>query len=288
LRKRLKEKLKTALPEEALSKVYSSFDIIGDIAIIKTNQLTPEEAEATAKQILTIHKRIKAVYTQTSAIKRGYRDRELKLLVGEERTTTTHKEAGCTFQVDIAKCYFSPRLSCERTRIAKLVHNGETVINMFAGVGCFSVIIAKKVPEVKVYSIDINPAAYEFMVENARVNRVYGKVQPLFGDSKTIIEAQLRGVADRVLMPLPELALQYLPASLTALRPWGGWIHFHDFKHAIPKEDAIEQTKTEVAAKLDSLGVKYVFDFARIVRSTGPNWWHIALDTKITWLPSKF
>jgi len=288
LRKRLKKKLTTDLPAESVSKVYSAFDIVGDVAIIKTNQLNPEEAKAAAKKILAIHKNMKAVYTQSGAIKSGFRDRELKLLAGEEKSTVVHTESGCTFRVDIAKCYFSPRLSCERTRIAKLVQAGEVVVNMFAGVGCFSIIIAKTVPQVKVYSIDVNPSAFEFMVENVRKNRVYGIVQPLVGDAKTVIEAQLMGLADRVLMPLPELALQYLPSALMALKPRGGWIHFHYFLHATPTEDPVEKTKEQAAARLDSLGVKYVFDYGRVIRSTGPYWWHIVLDVKVSGVPSKF
>jgi tRNA (guanine37-N1)-methyltransferase len=288
LRKRLKKKLTADLAADALSKVYSAFDTVGDVAIIKTSQFNPEEAKAIADKILANHKHMKAVYTQSGAIKSGFRDRELKLLAGEEKTTVVHTESGCNFKVDIAKCYFSPRLSCERTRIAKLVQDGEVVVNMFAGVGCFSVLIAKKAPEVKVYSIDVNPSAFEFMVENVRKNRVYGKVVPLLGDAKAIVETQLVGVADRVLMPLPELALQYLPSALMALKPAGGWIHLHYFLHAAPTEDPIEKTKVQAAAKLDSLGVKYAFEYGRVVRSTGPYWWHIVLDIKVFGLPSKF
>jgi tRNA (guanine37-N1)-methyltransferase len=288
LRKRLKEKLSALLPSEALEKVYSSFDIIGDIAIMKTAGASLQEAQTVANQILSVHKNIKTVLTQTGAIKKGYRTRELKLLAGENKTTTIYKESGCIFQVDVEKCYFSPRLSHERIRIAKQVQSGETVVNMFAGVGCFSIIIAKSVPQTKVYSIDINPVAFQCMVDNVRYNRVFGSVYPLLGDAKYIVETQLRGLADRVLMPLPELALQYLPSALLALKSSGGWIHFHDFQHAMPDEDLVEKTKQKVADKLEDLGIGYTLANARVVRSTGPNWWHIVLDIHVTKLPSKF
>ncbi|MGE5187513.1 MAG: class I SAM-dependent methyltransferase [Betaproteobacteria bacterium] len=288
MRKRLKEKLSATLPSEALKKVYSSFDIIGDIAIIKTAYASQEEAQAVAKQIHATHKNIKTVLMQTSAIEKGYRIRGLKLLTGENKTTAAHKESGCTFQVDVDKCYFSPRLSHERARIAKLVQPDETIVNMFAGVGCFSIIIAKMVPQTKVYSIDINPAAFQCMVENVRCNRVFDSVYPLFGDAKHIIETQLQGVADRVLMPLPELSLQYLTTALLALKPSGGWIHFHDFQHATAEENPVEKTKQKVAEKLGGLNADYEIANTRVVRSTGPNWWHIVLDIKVTRCSSKF
>jgi tRNA (guanine37-N1)-methyltransferase len=159
---------------------------------------------------------------------------------------------------------------------------------MFAGVGCFSIIIAKTVPQTKVFSIDVNPTAIKYMKENVIINRVYGKVTPLLGDSKDIINAQLQRKADRVLMPLPEKVLEYLPCAVLALKPSGGCIHLYDFQHATGNEDPVEKTKLKVAQKLDSLGVGYRFVFSRVVRSTGPNWYQTALDTQVNSLPSKF
>ena len=192
------------------------------------------------------------------------------------------------FSVDLAKCYFSPRLLYERSRLAGLVKEGEIVVNMFAGVGCFSIIIAKKAFPTQVYSIDINPNAVKYMEENVKLNRVYGKVTPILGDSKEVITAKLIGRADRVLMPLPEKALEYLPDALSALKKGRGWIHFYDFQHASGHENPTGKTKQKVAAKLDGLGVSYRFGGSRIVRSTGPNWFQIVLDIQVGPLPSKF
>lgn len=281
MRERLKKKLTSTLSEEALGKVVSSFDLVGDIAIIKA-PANPADAEAIAKQLMAVHKGVKTVLSQTSPIRGDHRVRELKRLAGEDKTVGKYKEAHCVFAVDVEKCYFSPRLKHERLRIASLVTPNETVINMFAGVGCFSIIIAKTVPQTKVYSIDINPTAYQFMQENIRVNRVFGKVTPILGDSKEIIQTQLQGVADRVLMLLPEKALEYLPAALSALKRSGGWIHYYDFQHAYENEDPIEKTQHKVDEKLNSLGVNYVFRCGRVIRSTGPNWYQTVLDIQVT------
>ena len=288
MRVRLKEKLAGTLQSDALSGVYSSFDLIGDIAIIKTPPDNPEASEAIAKQILQTHRGVKTVLSPTSGVRGEHRIRHLKLLAGENKTVATYKEAGCFFAVDVEKCYFSPRLSHERLRIASQVSPGETVVNMFSGVGCFSVIIAKTVPQTTVYSIDINPAAYQYMVENIRVNRVYGRVHPILGDSKTAVQTQLQHVADRVLMPLPEKALEYLPTAVSALKKSGGWIHYYDFQHAAKGEEPTEKTERKVAEKLDSLGVRYMFACCRVIRPTGPNWFQTVLDIQVAALPSKF
>jgi tRNA (guanine37-N1)-methyltransferase len=286
LRVRLKEKLTNALSPQALSKIYSSFDVVGDIAIIKAPN-NSSDAQTVAQQIMAIHKGVKTVFSQTSPIKGDHRIRELTLIAGENKTITKYKEAGCIFSVDIEKCYFSPRLKHERLRIASQVSPYETVVNMFAGVGCFSIIIAKTVSGTKVYSIDINPTAYQFMQENIRVNRLFGRVEPMLGDSQDIVQTQLQGVADRVLMPLPEKALEYLPAAVSTLKKNGGWIHYYDFQHVPCKEDPTEKTEQKVAAKLDSMGVPYMFACSRIIRSTGPNWYQTVLDIQVSAIPSK-
>ena len=153
---------------------------------------------------------------------------------------------------------------------------------MFAGVGCFSIVIAKKVSSAKVFSIDINPVAIKFMEENIRLNRVYGKVIPLLGDAKTIIENQLQQSADRVLMPLPEKAYEYLPCAVSALKASGGWIHLHAFEHATKTENPAEKVKQKVTEKLQALGVDYEIPLVRVVRSTGPNWWQLVADIHVT------
>ncbi len=262
-------------------KVSGSLDIVGDIAITKLPNFSLEKVSAAAFAIMNSNKGVKTVLAQTSKVSGEYRLRKLTCIGGENRTRTIHKEHGCTFEVDVETCYFSPRLSGERKRIALLVEPNETVANMFAGVGCFSILIAKQVPTVKVYSIDINPGAVEFMRENIRVNRVFGKVVPLLGDAKSIIEENLQGCADRVIMPLPEKALEYLPFAVSALKTSGGWIHIHLFTHATKNENPTDIVKLKVAETLSCLSVAFELPYVRVVRSTGPNWYQVVADIHI-------
>jgi len=276
----LKNSLSTILSKSELAQLYSSYDIVGDIAIIRLTPHSKKHSEVIAKTLMNIHKNVKTVLAQTGPVAGEFRLRTLEHVAGENKTSAFHKESGCIFHVDVQKCYFSPRLFYERMRIAKQVKSGETVINMFAGVGCFSIVIAKHSDVSKVYSIDINSAAVDYMKENVRLNRVYGKVIPLLGDAKEIIEDRLRRVADRILMPLPEKAFEYLPYALLALKKSGGWIHYYDFEHANKNEDVVEKVKLKVANRLTQLGVNFEILFGRIVRATGPNWYQVVLDIK--------
>jgi len=284
----MRRRLKARITPVNSANVYNSYDLVGDIAVIKVPKDDITIAKNVADEIMTIYsRRIKAVFMQTSAVQGDFRIRQLKFLAGENRTVTLYKEHSCLFRVDVEHCYISPRLLFEHKRISDLVAQDEVVVNMFSGVGCFSILIAKETRS-KVYSIDINPLAYEYMQKNVRLNHVSNYVIPLLGDSKDVINLQLCGVADRVLMPLPELAFEYLPYALMALKPYGGWIHFFDFQHATKDEDPVEKTRQKVAIYLTNLGVSYTFGFSRVIRSVGPYWYQTVLDICVSSSSSKF
>ncbi len=278
MRKRLLELLSKVLSPEELSRVYGSFDIVGDIAIVRLTDASKKNAKRIADAVMSVHGNVKTVLGQTHPVCGEFRIRRLMHVAGERRAKTIHKESGCVFSVDLEKCYFSPRLSHERARIARLVNPDETVVNMFAGVGCFSMVIAKHVNSTRVFSIDVNPTAVNLMQENIRLNRVFGRVIPLLGDAKTIVERHLKGKADRVLMPLPAKALEYLPAAVSALKPSGGWIHVHVFEHATKTENPVEKVTLKVAEALARLNLCLEVPLVRIVRKTGPNWFQLVAD----------
>ena len=280
MRKRLRKNLSRVLYPENSGKMYNSYEVVGNIAIIRM-PVASENAQDIANAIMSIQRNVKTVLVQVSPVGGNFRLRSLKHVAGENKTSTIHRESGCLFSVDVEKCYFSPRLSYERLRVARLVKSSETVVNMFAGVGCFSILITKQANPVKVFSIDVNPVAIEFMQENIRLNRVYGTVVPLLGDSKAVISSRLQGVADRVLMPLPEKALEYLPAAVSALKPSGGWIHVHVFEHAAKTESPIEKVKLKLTEALASLSIDFEIPLIRVVRSTGPNWFQIVADVHL-------
>lgn len=266
---------------DAEGRVFDSYDIIGDVAVVKVPKTFLSRSKEVTENIMTKHRNVKTVLAQTDCIAGEFRLRPLMYLQGENKTNTIHREFGCLFSVDLSNCYFSPRLSYERQRIARAVKPREVVVNMFAGVGCFSIAIARNTTPEKVYSIDINPYAIGVMKENIRLNRVCDKVIPLKGDAKEICDRDLRNIADRVLMPLPEKALEYLPSAVSTLKASGGWIHYYGFEHAKKGENPVEKTKIKVAEKLSGLNVNYTFPFSRVVRTTGPNWHQVVLDIDV-------
>jgi tRNA (guanine37-N1)-methyltransferase len=277
----LKIILRDKLNSEELRALYKSYDIVGDIAVIRVHDILKPKASLIAEAVMKTHKRVRTVLLQSGPVLGEFRLRELQWVAGEKKTETVHKEFGCLFKVDLKQAYFSPRLSHERMRIAELARPNEIGVNLFAGVGCFSIVMAKFSRIAKIYSIDINPVAVQYMQENVISNKVTRQVIPILGDAKEVAERQLRNVADRVLMPLPEKAYEYLDQALIALKPSGGYIHYYAFEHAAKDENPVEKAKMKVSEKLWKLKTEFEIPSSRVVRATGPNWYQVVADIKI-------
>jgi len=282
MKKDLKFLLAGKLSPQEVNLVFKSYDVVGDIAVIRVPETLKPRSQIVAEAVMQANKNVKTVLLQTSAISGDFRLRQLEWVAGERKTTTVHREFGCLFEVDLERCYFSPRLSFERRRVASLVPPHEVVVNMFAGVGCFSIVMAKHSKVEKIFSIDVNPFAFEFMLKNVRLNRVQSKVFPILGEAQKVVREQLSSVADRVLMPLPEKAYEYLDCALMALKPRGGWVHYYDFVHAGKGENPVEKVRDKVTAKFNESNVKSHIHFGRVVRATGPFWFQVVLDVLMT------
>jgi tRNA (guanine37-N1)-methyltransferase len=281
----LKGNLKTVLADklapEQLKQIYKTYDIVGDIAIIRIPEAHRHLSKLIAETIMDTHSEVKAVWRQSSSVSGDFRLRSLEFLLGEKTTVTHYKEHGCIYKTDLRKAYFSPRLSYERLRVAKLIQSKEVVLNMFAGVGCYSISIAKHSQPLKVYSVDVNPHAIHYLRENIRLNRVADVVVPIQGDARTVTEQKLRNVADRVLMPLPERAYEYLDYAYLALKPTGGWIQYYGFEYANKTEDPVEKVEMKVSEKMRRLCSDFRVEFGRIVRPIGPRWYQVVLDIHV-------
>lgn len=275
----LMQALEGKLSPHLLASLPQSLDVVGDIAIVEVPQeLKPYEG-LIGESILATHKNIKTVLAKAGAVTGVFRIRELTFIAGEQKTRTVHREFGCQFHVDVAKAYFSPRLSHEHIRVASLVQNGEVAADLFAGVGPFSVLIAKKNPTVRVYAVDINPEAVELLKVNVRVNRVENRVFPILGDARQLTAGKLRGVADRVIMNLPETAIEFVGAACQAVKPEGGVIHFYSF---VRQPDTIERQEKRFSEAVGKAGRRVeAFLYGRSIRETAPYESQIVLDAKI-------
>jgi tRNA (guanine37-N1)-methyltransferase len=170
-------------------------------------------------------------------------------------------------------------LSYEHGRIASLVREGEIVVDLFAGVGPFSVLVAKKHSTAKVYAVDINPEAFALLERNVLLNRVQGNVVPILGDARQTIHEKLSGVVDRVIMNLPGSAIEFVDVACEVIKSDGGVVHFYDF---VRRPDSMEALKSRFTAEVVKTGRKVNrFLSVRAVRETAPYEQQVVLDVVV-------
>ena len=275
--KMLKRVLQDVLSEEENEQLISAFDQIGDIIIVRIPDSLVSKKQIIGKTLLEQVSTANSIFYQSSPVEGDYRTRKLEVIAGEDKTQTEYKENGCRFIVDVEKAFFSPRLSTERERIAGLVKDGEVIINMFGGVGMFSLLAAKDTA-CTVYNIDLNPVAAQLCKENAQINKLKGEVISLNGDATKVIDEQLSGKPDRVLMLLPERSDEFLDSALNGLKN-KGIIHYYSHMHADKKQDAPKLSE-EHFMSVNKTNAEIIT--SRNVRPVGPRFYQTVVDVKIS------
>ena len=219
------------VPEALRELLPTAYDQIGDVLLMKLPEpLIPHAAEI-GRALLEVNANARVVGID-GGVKGPFRVREVRVVAGEERTETVHREHGVRLRVDLARAYYSPRLGTERLRIARLVRPGEVVVDLFSGVGPLALLIARVAPSATVYAVDANPEAFGALQENIRRNRA-GNVRAVLGDAAEFLPT-LRH-ADRIVLDLPHGAAAFLPAAIRSLRA-GGTIHFYEILEVAERE----------------------------------------------------
>lgn len=269
----LKRELAGVLDPAELGMLYSAFDQIGGIVIVRIPDRLRHRRRLIGRTLLERVSPARSVFAQSSPVGGEHRTRGLELLAGEDSTLAEHKENGCRILVDVEKAFFSPRLSTERMRVASACSDGQTVVNMFGGVGAFSLAIAMR-RKCTVYSIDINPEAARLCGINASRNRLRGRVVSVLGDAAA--EAPGRG-ASRTLMVLPERSAEFLPAALEATES-GGVIHYYAHTHSYKRAGAARAAEEGLAAACPS-GLRVLRSAS--VRAVGPGYHQTVVDARV-------
>ncbi|MCQ2053319.1 MAG: class I SAM-dependent methyltransferase family protein [archaeon] len=210
------------LPKEIRNLLPNSFDNIGDIMILKlTDELLSMKYDI-GNALLKVNSSTRAVFLD-HGVRGELRIRDLELIAGTGTSETRHRESGVIIVTDPAKVYYTPRLATERGRIASMVKDGEIIIDMFAGVAPFSLTICKHANPKKIYAIDLNHDAVEYMKKNIKLNHITDIV-PMEGDAKDIIKNL--PMADRIIMNLPQMSQDFLFDALLKTKT-GGIVHMY-------------------------------------------------------------
>lgn len=265
---------KKPVPEDLLgfSPVY---EVIGDIALLEDPDLDTQKASRIADALLRAHPNVKTVLKPLTPVIGEFRVREFEVIAGEPRTETIHREYGCRYQVDLSRAYFTPRLSTERSRVLSWVKKGDIVVDMFSGVGPYSILIAKNKKPSKVLAIDKNPEAVRYLRENIILNSVKN-IEAIEGDAREEAK-RFAGTADHVIMNLPHKAFEFLDSAVLLTKP-GGIIHYYGIT---PEDDLFESSIELIRAAAEKAGRKIEILGKRVVRSYAPHQYNICIEARV-------
>ncbi len=265
------EERKRQLQVKDLLGFDPTMEIIGDIAIIEDNEKKHEIAEA----IMKCNKNVKTVLLTDGPVFGEFRIKKFKYVSGEEKTNTIYKEYGCIYHIDLEKAYFTQRLSTERSRVLEKIKETDTVIDMFAGIGPYSILIAKKKKPKLVIANDKNPEAVKLLIKNIEENKVKN-IKALNCDAKDLPK-YFEKKADHVIMNLPCNAHVFLDEAVKITRP-GGIIYYY----AMTEEENLFSKDMEMikdAAKQNKRSVTIIDK--RKIRSYAPHQYNICIEAKI-------
>lgn len=236
--------------------------ILGDILLVREDQDDLQEY----LKIPGVNKIVKLGH-----INGPHRKPEVKLLWGEG-TETIHKENRCLYKMDVSQVMWAKGNTAERIRLSKLVGEDETVVDLFAGIGYFSIPIAVHARPTKVYAVEINHVSYHYLKENIKLNRVTDIVEPTLGNCRDVAP---QNVADRVLMGYIGNTHEYLDVAINALRA-SGVIHYHE---AVPEKLMFTRPVRRIQSAALDREVEIINQ--RIIKKYAPGVYHVVIDAKI-------
>jgi len=260
------------VPDELRASLPTALDVVGSIALVKLPDEFLEYKQAIGEAILRANKAVRSVYAD-EGVEGEFRLRQVELLAGVENTETIHREYGAHFEVDVARAYFSPRLATEHWRVTNLVSEGARVLDMFAGVGPFSILIALNRNPVRVHAIDLNPDAYFLLERNVKRNDT-PSVVPIQGDARELVPGL--GTHDMVIMGLPHDALAFIDVAMDACAP-GGLIIYYD----ITDDEGLERSIQGIEEAARRSGRSVAVERRGVVRNYSATLDHHVLDLKM-------
>ncbi len=268
--------LSGTLSKTQLSSLTKSFDIIGDVAVLEIPPSLQKYEGKIADAVMSVHPNVKCVCKKISAMQGEFRIRKVKVLAGRKDTQTLYRENGIPMLVDISKMYFSPRLGTERKRIASLIQKNEKILAFFSGCCPYPLVISRFQPKCRIIAMELNPDAHAFALKNLAMNHS-NNITAILGDVRELVPARYKKFADRILMPLPKGAEEFLDTAFAGAKK-GCTIHLYSFAS---KEEPYEKAIGAIRRQASLSKRKFKILNKKIVRPFSPRLVQSVIDFQV-------
>jgi tRNA wybutosine-synthesizing protein 2 len=271
---KIKQKLRNQIPESFIKKLPSKWEKNGDIVVLILSKYLTDYEDIIGKVYAEVLK-CRSVLKDIGGITGDFRTPNVELIYGSNDTITIHKENGVRYKLDPQKIMFSSGNMDERIRMSNISNKDEIVVDLFAGIGYFSLPIAVHSKPKKIFACEKNPVAFSFLSENIVLNHVTSIVESIKGDNRDIAP---KNIANRVIMGYIGGTEDFITTAFNCLKNFEGFIHFHE-KYPdknVPKKpiNILQKKAKKKNLKVEVLGIKNVKSFA-------PGISHYVFDIKI-------
>lgn len=311
-RDQLKQELQGEIPENLLELLPVGFQTIGFAIIFNLKEELYPYKRKIAEASLKLVPLQKSVWVRTGKIEGKFRKPSgLELILGDPTSEIEHHENQVKYRFDFTKIMFSKGNIAERKYLAKLIQDGETIVDMFAGIGYFSLPSAKLANPSHVYSIEMNPDAFDYLKINIEINKLEPKITPILGDCGMEVPklAQQGIIADRIIMGVFPAPYEYIDAALTIvkqiqLQTETNYQEFLEKSQITYKFDVYDRIKQPISNtiihfegvsfgkninemyqkfqdRIAKKGLKSTLLAFRFVKGFGPKLWHLVLDIAV-------
>jgi tRNA wybutosine-synthesizing protein 2 len=270
----IKKKLSLVLPSDLMNRLPDKWEKTGTVVTIKL----PGELKQHQEIIGQAYSEVlgcKTVLNETSGISGVYRKPGVEVISGDRMTETIHVENGIRFKMDPQRIMFSSGNMVERRRMATISNSSETVVDLFAGIGYFSLPIAVYSKPKKIFACEINPIAYRYLCANVVLNHVTDIIEPLWGDNR---KTAPKGCADRVILGYLQESQLYLTVVLECLRNQCGILHYHEI---VPLESIPELPLKHIENATKKYHRSVELLKVNKIKSYAPRIHHVVLDVRI-------
>ena len=258
------------LPEDVKADLPMKWEYVGSIAILKLAHNADPYLERIGK-VYAEELDMETVVVDRSGVSGEFRHPDMQVIYGTE-TESVRLENGIRYRFDVTQVMFASGNIDERERMKNLDCTGETVVDMFAGIGYFTLPLAKFSGASKVIACEKNPESYAWLVKNVELNDVQDIVEPMLGDNRTIPG---KAFADRILMGYVQTTADFLPKALELIKP-GGIIHYHDTFYVHEYQQKVQQIFSECCGERG-----FRIEGIREVKSFAPAVSHYVADVRI-------